>query len=260
MNDLRPILQDDPTEREKLLIDSARLDVPPAAAKGRMLAALGFAAVTTTTAGAGGATTVATSGAARLIKWLAISAIGSAITLGAVEGLSPPLSEMAGNTPIAESEAKPEPPSSPGRALDAPEWKVPRTVPAPIPTMRAVAAMPAVPATPAAKPVSGQGSTFGGSPPQPTLTAEVAALAEARHALASGDAATSLGLLDGYDRRFAQPILTLEATVLRVEALVALGRIDEARGLARGMLAAHPDSPYAQRVRSLIGTATSPIP
>ena len=88
----------------------------------------------------------------------------------------------------------------------------------------------------------------------------MAALGEARHALASGDAAASLRLLDGYDRRFAQPILTVEATVLRVEALIALGRIDEARGIARGMLAAQPDSPYAQRVRSLIGTATSRIP
>jgi outer membrane protein assembly factor BamD (BamD/ComL family) len=83
----------------------------------------------------------------------------------------------------------------------------------------------------------------------------VAALADARRALASGDAAEALRLLDVHDRRFAPPALSAEATILRIEALVAVGRLDEARGLATGFVTAHPDSPYAQRVASLVRAA-----
>jgi hypothetical protein len=297
MSDLRPILQDNPNELEKVLLGSARLDAPPVAAKGRALAALGFAAVTTTTAGAGGATTVATSGAALVIKWLAIGVIGSAVTLGVAEGLSPtrsasraapgtiaarsvpeprpsahlvaipvapsalpasaPISEAV-RTEMPEREAQPEPPASPAGAPDVPLSRIPQAPPAPRAAAPTSAATPAfaIPAGPE-PPHETARATFA---PQSTLAAEVIALGEARRALTSGEAVSSLSLLETYDRRFVQPTLALEATVLRIEALVALGRLDEARRLARGMLVAHPDSPYAQRVRSLVGPAASDAP
>jgi hypothetical protein len=277
MSDLRPLLKGDPSEAEKLLLGSAGLDAPPPAVKARVLAGLGVATVTTTTVGARGATAAAKTWAAVATKWLAICAIGGAISLGPIEGLrpwvhrranpsspvalptslaSPLLSEVASKSPIAESESKPEPepPSSPAHAPEVSESKAPRAVRAPVPAMRAIAITPTVPAPPPADPAPGEEPTFGGSPEQPTLTAEVIALEEARGALASGNAARSLSLLDSYDRRFPRPVLTSEVTVLRVETLAALGRIEEARAVAAAMLAAQPDSPYAQRVRSLIGS------
>ena len=262
MSDFRRILQDDPSERETLLITSARLDAPPAAGKGRVLAALGFAAVTTATAGAGGATAVATTGTALVIKWLAIGVIGSAITLGAVEGLHPRAPASAPPPAARSVAAGPAatllPSATVGTLPDAPSASAANLAlsagifeePAP-PTL---AAKPAGGPAPSHEPVAAP------SPPQATLTTELLALDDARHALASGDAATSMRLLDAYGARFAQPILGPEATVLRIEALVALGRGDEARGLAGEFLASQPDSPYAERIRSLVGRAAPPAP
>jgi hypothetical protein len=265
VSDLRRILQDDPSERETLLITSARLDAPPAAGKGRVLAALGFAAVTTATAGAGGATAVATTGTALVIKWLAIGVVGSAITLGTVEGLRPRAPASAPLPAAKAVVARPAATSLPGATVgtlpDAPSASAAHLAlsaeifeePPPI-----LAAKPAV--HPAASHELVAAPSPPPSPPQPTLTTELVALDDARHALASGDAATSMRLLDAYGARFAQPILAPEATVLRIEALVALGRGDEARGLAGEFLASQPDSPYAERVRSLLGRAAAPAP
>jgi hypothetical protein len=88
---------------------------------------------------------------------------------------------------------------------------------------------------------------------------EVGALDTARQALAAGEPGVAIGLLDAHDRRFAQPALRAESSVLRVEALLALGRVDEGRRLAEDLLHAQPDGPYARRLRSLLGEA-SPNP
>ena len=42
-----------------------------------------------------------------------------------------------------------------------------------------------------------------------------------------------------------------EATVLRIEALAATGRRDEARALARDFVARHPASPLSERMARL---------
>jgi hypothetical protein len=47
---------------------------------------------------------------------------------------------------------------------------------------------------------------------------------------------------------------------MRIEALLALGRAGEARTIADKLLADQPNSAYAQRVRSLLETATSSSP
>jgi hypothetical protein len=280
MSEFRPLLHDDPTERERLLLGSARLDVPAGPAKGRVLAALGFAAVTTA-AGTGGATTVAATGTALVIKLLAVGALGGVVALGAIEGLTPPgrpgvgrrgaatvdvgsLAEphqgapaaalLAGRATVASTIAMVPAANGTSAAMAAPSVAVTPAIAA-APSLAGVSclvAMPAVAATPADHLGPGNEPVSAGPPPRPTLAAEVLALDEARHALASGDAAKSLRLLDDFDRRVTQPALMPEATVLRVETLVALGRIDEARALVDGLLAAHPDTPYAQRLRSLV--------
>ena len=68
-------------------------------------------------------------------------------------------------------------------------------------------------------------------------------------ALRKSDPAGALALLDRYDQQFPRGTLAPEATVARIEALVASGNTTRARELATKFLAAHGDSPLAHRVR-----------
>jgi hypothetical protein len=269
VSDLRPIVQDDPTERERALLGSARLDSPPAGSREGVLAALGLAAVTTT-AGAGAAVTATTGGVAVVVKWLVVGAIGGGITLGAVfamrpstrPGASHPVAGVAaaqhadepGPGAAGALKEPPAPPASP--ALPEALGDVPSEPLAPaarVPDPAVARSAPAAPVPSASPPAIASGS-------QARLAAEVAALQRTRQSLASGEPAAALRSLDDYDQRFAQPILGPEAMVLRIEALIAAGRVDIARQIAGGMLAAQPDSPYARRVRSLLAAAPSNAP
>ncbi len=68
-----------------------------------------------------------------------------------------------------------------------------------------------------------------------------------------GDPARGLALLDAYTTRFPHAAMIPEATVLRVEALTGAGDRPAAQRAADAFLAAHPESPYAARIRSLLG-------
>lgn len=91
----------------------------------------------------------------------------------------------------------------------------------------------------------------------PSLADEVAALDGARRALASSDGAGALRALDAFQGTFPRARLGTEALVLRVEALVLAGRPADARALGEPFVAAHPDSPFAPRVRRAIGQKTN---
>jgi hypothetical protein len=86
------------------------------------------------------------------------------------------------------------------------------------------------------------------------LSPELVPLDLARRAIADREQARALDILDDYDRRFPEGALRSEATMLRIEALVAAGRRPDAARLGAAVLASAPDSPYAARVRSLIGS------
>ena len=71
--------------------------------------------------------------------------------------------------------------------------------------------------------------------------------------LRAGDAAGALAALDRYDAQFGKSgSLRVEATALRVEALVRAGQRKRAEALADAFLASHPNSPYATRIRALV--------
>jgi hypothetical protein len=93
-----------------------------------------------------------------------------------------------------------------------------------------------------------------------SLSEELAALDAARRQLSGGDAQRALRSLDDYARRFQRPRLTTEATVLRIEALVASGNRASAQRLGRAFLARQSNSPYERRVRSLLGDLKEPRP
>ena len=89
------------------------------------------------------------------------------------------------------------------------------------------------------------------SPKSPKLSDELAALDRAQTALHAGDGEAALAAIDNYEQRFVNKRLAPEAQVLRIEALLRQGRRDSAHQTALAFLGAHPNSPYAPRVRHL---------
>ncbi|WP_437973354.1 hypothetical protein WMF11_31185 [Sorangium sp. So ce295] len=84
------------------------------------------------------------------------------------------------------------------------------------------------------------------------LEAELGALDAARTMLASGNARGALSLLDAYSRAHPRGRLSLEAEVLRIDALAKSGRADAASQRAAAFLRRHPNSVLASRVRRYV--------
>jgi hypothetical protein len=274
MNDLRPILEDAPSEAERRLIDAARIDAPPAEAKAALVAALGLppampASPPASVQGAGAAAAPVVH-AAVVVQWIAVIAGACALSLGAARLLAPTFAGIAPGAhathvvaaPTASRVTSPWVPVPPSLVASA----LPEAVPGehsvsistpsrdPIVAPRSPrASSPSPPEVPiAASPASEEPLATAENGAPSSLLAEVAALADARGALGSGDAAGALRLLDAYGRRFVPPSLGTEATILRIEALAAAGQTADARALATQFLSAHPDSPYARRLSSLV--------
>jgi hypothetical protein len=88
---------------------------------------------------------------------------------------------------------------------------------------------------------------------QPDISLEIAALDEARAALRQGRAESALAALDRYGAEYGKNgSLRVEATVLRIDALLRSGNRARATSLANAFLARNPKSPYAARVRALV--------
>lgn len=116
------------------------------------------------------------------------------------------------------------PPASIATTIEPPEAPQPTASPPPIPSDH--------PSTRQAAPLA---STS-------TLVAERALLDDARAALASGDTARALTLLDVHANRFPKPQLAEEHEALAIQALVVSKRYDEARSRAARFRAAAPNS------------------
>jgi len=93
-----------------------------------------------------------------------------------------------------------------------------------------------------------------------TLSAELDLLKRARAALRSGAGEQALGLLDQHSHERGGNGLDAEATLLRIEALSALGRQDEASQLATRFVAANPNNALGDRARSFIRRAQPGTP
>lgn len=86
-----------------------------------------------------------------------------------------------------------------------------------------------------------------------SIAGEVAALDGVRARLNESDAPGALGALDEYRRDYPEGALGQEATLLRIEALVASGDVARARSAAERFLRDHPSTPHKKRLRTLIG-------
>lgn len=149
-------------------------------------------------------------------------------------------------------------------------WLVYRHYAAPVPVVTVSAtqapapvALPPVPAeAPNAVVVPSPGASErpreGAQPPsapsaQGDLREEIAMLDRARAAVRARDGKGALAALGDYQRRFPRGTFAQEATVLRIEAFTELGQMAAARVLGKRFLAAHPESPHAERIERLLG-------
>ena len=91
--------------------------------------------------------------------------------------------------------------------------------------------------------------------PQASLTDEVRALEGIRTAVRAQQGPHALALLNAYRAQFPNSTLSLEALVLRVDALLLTGDRPQAVKLAQRLLQQHPTGPYAARLRALVPSA-----
>jgi hypothetical protein len=239
------------TDEELAVLRSANGDGPGPRSLSNTLSAVGAAgAVATGVVTAKGAalagsaastaTTVKWGGAAVLAKWLGIVALGGTVVTGSVAYLRhttpvavvAPSSQRAGVAlPVrnarVEATSTPEPESV--TATETPETTSP---------------------SPSAR--------KGAARAQPDISLEITALDTARSALRGGRAPEALAALDRYDATFGRSGgLRVEATALRIDALLRSGRRDRAESLASAFLAHNPKSPYAARIRALVSGSTA---
>jgi hypothetical protein len=164
----------------------------------------------------------------------------------------------AAPAPVDEGHAEEPRPAAPtAPAAPSPESKAPRARAAPRPRGADAppAALSAAPEA-AAEAAASEGTPANERPPgaasTPTLSNELGVLKQIRQALRGHDGQAALALLDRYATGEYGTSLSLEASVLRVEALDAVGRRAEAEALARRFVRDNPDSPLAERAQSFI--------
>jgi hypothetical protein len=225
MNEPRRLRDDPGSMLERSLLDAGRGYRASASTRRKALAAFGIASVATSTTAAATSVTKAA-----LTKW--------AVVVGLVGG---------GAITSAHFLAQPKPAPAPSALV----------VPA------SVRPAPAVPQVPPAAPVVAD-NPIPSAPPSPqrsepraaapALAAELSALDAARSSLSAGEPKAALKSLDAYARNFPRGKLSIEAEVLRIDALAKSGQTAAARSRAEAFIKRHPDSVLASRVRSSIGS------
>jgi hypothetical protein len=158
---------------------------------------------------------------AALIAAGAIAAAAAATLLRAPDEAPPPGPSATTLAPAPPSASPPPPASAP---VEPPPVE---TSPAPEPKPSArVAPRPAVP--------------------------EATLLQQAHDELLRGSAARALAIAGEHQRAYPTGALAQEREVIAIEALVRLGRVDEARRRAKAFHAAYPGSSHAARIDRLV--------
>jgi hypothetical protein len=228
------LLAADATDFERRVLKAALDRKPSPAASARMAKALGVTvAVATTTAAAKALAasaavtkTSAVAGTSTLWPWVSAGVLGLAVA-GAVVG--------------ARARHVPARPVAP-EAVAVPAAVAPKVAgPAQsAPVMEEVAASPAP-------------SRRRGAPVARDLGDQIEFIDAVRAALSVGADRRALDLLRDYQDRYPSGSFRPEATALRVEALVKLGRQAEARSLAERFVVEHRGTLLAARVAELAG-------
>ena len=225
---------------ERDLLRAGIEDVPAPGAHERAEAALGIAAPviagtsTPTSVTPGAPTGVA--GSMTVAKLVGIAALALTIAAFVAIRLVPSRPEATARVVPPAIATATETPSTTAAAVtvDPAPSIAPSTVPAPSEVATVAPSARVTTARPAA-----------------SLGDEISVLDRARAALRDGDPSAALRLVDEHDARFRGDTFALESSVLRIDALDALGRSAAALALADRFLAAHPNTPMSQHVRSV---------
>lgn len=180
--------------------------------------------------------------------WIGLGALvgAGALVAGLLSGPSAPSRSLpppaAASAAVSVSASAPPPPPT---SVDPKGSAGPLEAPRPSGSSLSLEDLPASPPSavvrPPAPPASGSADVAG----------ESALVQDARSKLRGGDAAGALSALAEADKRFPRGTLALERSVLRILALDRAGRKTEAAQQARAFLAAHPDSPHAERLQAV---------
>jgi hypothetical protein len=151
--------------------------------------------------------------------------------------------QQAAAVPVASSEEAP---------LPVPSARDPAAEPEPDP-LPAFSSMPVASATlPTATP---RHVEAGVRPPigkaTPSTGVEMRLLTSAQDAI-NTDPAKALALCEDHARRFPTGLLVEEREALAIQALIALGRVDEAKKRADAFYVKFPDSPLTRRIHGLM--------
>lgn len=242
----------------RAMLQSARTDIPPDGARERAVLALSASLSATTAAAAASnlSATSATSGASgisgvtalKLVLAIVTGAVGVGVVVIAIALHRPPATQPL--TPVQVAT-----PTTTSAELEcaAPEATTEPTSNAPaIAERRPTTALPPASA-PVAPPIAVSPIATAPMEAAPDIAGEIKQLDQARAAVAS-DPGRAQAALDAYARRFPHGALGPESTLLRIQVLLADGNRAAAAALANQFLAANPTSPYAARVRSLLGS------
>jgi hypothetical protein len=244
MSDFPPEGLPEWSDDELALWKSARDDRPPSRSLAATLQAVGVGGAITTAASGAGAGVVAKAGIGTMVfKWGAVVGLASAVAVGG--GLMARRSNAPAHPPAPAADSKLEAPRPVVPAGTEATPPAPPVTPAPASTVR-----PATAPARASSPAS-----------QPDITREIESIDSARALIREGRTKEALAALDRYGAEQGKgKTLGVEATVLRIEALVRQGDRARANALASSFLAAHPKSPYASRIRTLLSSSTRSAP
>ncbi len=261
-------------ELEELLIQVARSDLAPAAARDRALqnvasAALGVGVLSGTSAALSSRSSLFKGTSWLVAKWLALGASAGLLGIGVTQGVQELVTKSAPapaprQPPAAHAELhalapsvvtlpreniprpEPETESEPARALALPS--------APNAAFTAAAATAHEPKSASREPSASSAAAVAAPPPldrRSSLTRELSLLEQARAALTQHSASSALQTLNDYHAEFPRGSMQIEAAALRVEAVGQSGDHALAQRLAQAFLSAFPTSPLAARVRAI---------
>lgn len=236
MNDIEPWLKGDVPPDVAESLRAARAEAPRRVALERCIAMIG-------TAGAVGLSTSAASaasygggkaiGLAAIVKWGLSGVAAGTLLMGGVE--------------LARIVSAP----SPVPSLRAPSVALPN-----VPNAKPAPVVSASPPVPSAEPRAVQwlAPKVSSTPTvDERLAEELLLLKDVRAAVDRHDTETALRLLAEHDRRYPTDAqLRPEARYLRLETLERAGRREEARNVARRILALDPRGPHAARAKEVL--------
>lgn len=219
--------------------------------------AVGLAVIGATALGVVAGTRALRSGAAPA-PYVAAPAVGLQPCSGTP--CAPDAEDEAKRPPSTDEEGSPVVTVSVNDLAPVPPEAVPPATGRPLPNAAgpATAGSPAAPATAAnaasPPPENAQPGSSGSAPgmARTTFAEELALVGAARSALERGDVPSCVRAVDRYQERFGSGTFAHEIEVIRIEALFASGERTRARAAAEQFVRANANSPYVDRVRSLL--------